>query len=193
MTAEDIVGYETMLTADPRDAELHDDVALLYLSLGKGDQAVRHFQATLDLKPSAAVAFQSRHRLDGCEATRRRGAAPIERRSAWIRTMRPRTTIWVQCSRRRGNWARRFLTSARPSSRMRPTSRPIATSRGTSPPTRRSSKELLAEAVTAAEKAAQLTQERDPNVLDALAAAYRAAGMSEAASAREARLTARDA
>ena len=31
MTGEDIVGYETMLKVTPNDAELHDDVALLYL------------------------------------------------------------------------------------------------------------------------------------------------------------------
>ena len=37
MTAEDIVGYETMLRANPEDAELHDDVALLYLALGQSD------------------------------------------------------------------------------------------------------------------------------------------------------------
>ena len=35
MTREDITGYETMLRANPRDAELHDDVALLYLSPGQ--------------------------------------------------------------------------------------------------------------------------------------------------------------
>ena len=35
MTAEDVVGYETMLRNDPNDTELHDDVALLYLSLGR--------------------------------------------------------------------------------------------------------------------------------------------------------------
>ena len=32
MTAEDIIGYETMLREDPSDAELHDDVAVLYLA-----------------------------------------------------------------------------------------------------------------------------------------------------------------
>ena len=51
MTAEDIVGYETMLKVEPRDAELHDDVALLYLGLGQSADAVRHFQASAALKP----------------------------------------------------------------------------------------------------------------------------------------------
>jgi tetratricopeptide (TPR) repeat protein len=56
MTGEDIVGYETMLKATPNDAELHDDVALLYLGLGFAANAVRHFQASAALKPESAAA-----------------------------------------------------------------------------------------------------------------------------------------
>lgn len=56
MTAEDIVGYETMLKVTPNDAELHDDVALLYLGMGFAANAVRHFQASAALKPESAAA-----------------------------------------------------------------------------------------------------------------------------------------
>ena len=56
MTTEDIVGYETMLKVDPKDAELHDDVALLYLGLGQAPDAVRHFQVSVDLRPGSASA-----------------------------------------------------------------------------------------------------------------------------------------
>jgi hypothetical protein len=56
MTGEDIVGYETMLKVTPNDAELHDDVALLYLGLGFAANAVRHFQASATLKPESAAA-----------------------------------------------------------------------------------------------------------------------------------------
>ena len=56
MTAEDVIGYETMLQVTPRDAELHDDVALLYLGLNRPDQAVKHFQASADIKPDSAAA-----------------------------------------------------------------------------------------------------------------------------------------
>jgi tetratricopeptide (TPR) repeat protein len=56
MTAEDIVGYETMLRSSPGDAELHDDVALLYLSAAKPAEAVRHFRASMALKPQNAAA-----------------------------------------------------------------------------------------------------------------------------------------
>jgi tetratricopeptide (TPR) repeat protein/mono/diheme cytochrome c family protein len=57
MTAEDIVGYETMLRVYPADAELHDDVALLYLAEGRAADAVRHFEASTALKPGQAASF----------------------------------------------------------------------------------------------------------------------------------------
>ena len=56
MTGEDIVGYETMLKVTPNDAELHDDVALLYLGMGFAANAVRHFQASAALKPESSAA-----------------------------------------------------------------------------------------------------------------------------------------
>ena len=56
MTAEDVIGYETMLRASPNDAELHDDVALLYLALGRPADAVRHFAASAAIQPQSAAA-----------------------------------------------------------------------------------------------------------------------------------------
>lgn len=56
MTAEDIVGYETLLKVTPNDAELHDDVALLYLGMGMAANAVRHFELSAALKPDSAPA-----------------------------------------------------------------------------------------------------------------------------------------
>lgn len=56
MTNEDIIGYETMLKVNPADAELHDDVALLYMGMGFAANAVRHFQASAALKPNSAAA-----------------------------------------------------------------------------------------------------------------------------------------
>jgi Flp pilus assembly protein TadD len=56
MVAEDIVGYETMLSVTPGDHELHDDVALLYLGLGKPQDAVRHFRASVQARPDSAPA-----------------------------------------------------------------------------------------------------------------------------------------
>ena len=56
MLAEDVIGYETMIRADPADGDLHDDVALLYLQLGRAEEAVAHFQASVKLKPLSAAA-----------------------------------------------------------------------------------------------------------------------------------------
>jgi Flp pilus assembly protein TadD len=56
MTGEDIIGYETMLKVTPGDAELHDDVAMLYLGMGFAANAVRHFTASAALKPESAPA-----------------------------------------------------------------------------------------------------------------------------------------
>jgi Flp pilus assembly protein TadD len=56
MIAEDIIGYETMLRVDPRDHELHDDVAMLYLGLGKPGDAVKHFRASLDVRGDSPAA-----------------------------------------------------------------------------------------------------------------------------------------
>jgi Flp pilus assembly protein TadD/mono/diheme cytochrome c family protein len=56
MTAEDIIGYETMLKVTPDDAELRDDVALLYLARGMVNNAIRHFEISAALKPESAAA-----------------------------------------------------------------------------------------------------------------------------------------
>jgi tetratricopeptide (TPR) repeat protein len=56
MLAEDVIGYETMIRADPTDGDLHDDVALLYLQLGRAEEAVAHFKASVTLKPLSAAA-----------------------------------------------------------------------------------------------------------------------------------------
>jgi Flp pilus assembly protein TadD len=56
MSAEDIVGYETLLKVTPNDAELRDDLALLYLSRGMVNNAVRNFEISAALKPESAAA-----------------------------------------------------------------------------------------------------------------------------------------
>jgi tetratricopeptide (TPR) repeat protein len=57
MTMEDTVGYETMIRVYPDDTDLHDDVALLYMELGRIDDAIAHFEASVRLKPQAAPAY----------------------------------------------------------------------------------------------------------------------------------------
>lgn len=54
--AEDIVGYEARIRAEPDSAPLHDDVALLYLEQGQTAPAVRHFERSALLRPQSAAA-----------------------------------------------------------------------------------------------------------------------------------------
>jgi Flp pilus assembly protein TadD len=56
VAAEDIKGYESEIDKHPRDAALHDDVALLYLELQRPDRAIAHFRASLALQPQSAQA-----------------------------------------------------------------------------------------------------------------------------------------
>ena len=56
VAAEDVRGYEVEIEKHPADAGLHDDVALLYLELGKSDGAIAHFRTSAALKPQSAVA-----------------------------------------------------------------------------------------------------------------------------------------
>ncbi len=57
--AEDLVGYETQLRVNPANAALHDDVASIYLEIGKPDEAARHFAATARLHPESAPAHDN--------------------------------------------------------------------------------------------------------------------------------------
>ena len=53
---EDILGYESVLRETPNDVALHDDVALLYMAVGRNDQAIAHFSESVRLSPNAAAA-----------------------------------------------------------------------------------------------------------------------------------------
>jgi tetratricopeptide (TPR) repeat protein len=56
MIAESIVGYEMLIRDDPARVSLHNDVALLYRELGRHDQEIVHFEASLKLGPDSAAA-----------------------------------------------------------------------------------------------------------------------------------------
>jgi tetratricopeptide (TPR) repeat protein len=55
-TAEDIVGYKSMIRKDPSRVQLHDDVALLYLDMGRAGEAAAHLEASVKLTPGSAAA-----------------------------------------------------------------------------------------------------------------------------------------
>ena len=54
--AEDIVGYEVELAADPDQVMMHDDVASLYLQFGQIDEAVAHYRESARVKPESPAA-----------------------------------------------------------------------------------------------------------------------------------------
>jgi Flp pilus assembly protein TadD len=54
--AEDVFGYEREIQRDPASVALHDDVAQVYLQLGRAAEAVAHFDASLRLGPQSAAA-----------------------------------------------------------------------------------------------------------------------------------------
>jgi tetratricopeptide (TPR) repeat protein len=56
MTAEEIIGYEMMIRADPSNVPLHNDVAVMYDEMGRLDQAAAHFEMALKLQPGSAAA-----------------------------------------------------------------------------------------------------------------------------------------
>jgi tetratricopeptide (TPR) repeat protein len=56
VAAEDVQGYEVEIEKHPADAGLHDDAAMLYLELGRAEQAIAHFETSLKLKPGSAAA-----------------------------------------------------------------------------------------------------------------------------------------
>jgi tetratricopeptide (TPR) repeat protein/mono/diheme cytochrome c family protein len=55
--AEEIVGYETMIRADPAKVSLHNDVALLYQDARRLDNAIAHFETVVALQPGSAAAY----------------------------------------------------------------------------------------------------------------------------------------
>lgn len=52
---EDILGHEMALQRTPNDVGLHDDVALLYLAVGRRDEAIAHFSESARLSPAVAA------------------------------------------------------------------------------------------------------------------------------------------
>jgi Flp pilus assembly protein TadD len=56
MLREELVGYETMIESEPRNARLRNDVALLYVRAGNLDAAARHFGAVVEIEPQSPAA-----------------------------------------------------------------------------------------------------------------------------------------
>lgn len=176
MTAEDIIGYETMLRANDKDAELHDDVAVLYLSIGAATAAVSHFRASVDLKPGVAAAhfnlataLTMAGRLDEAIAAYDRALALRPDYASAHNNLGMVLQAQEKYADALGHFREAVRLDANNVQAHRNLAWQLATDSGTDTKTAR-------EAVAAAERAAALTDRRDAHVLDALAASYAAVG-----------------
>jgi tetratricopeptide (TPR) repeat protein len=174
MTAEDVIGYETMLRSDPADTELHDDVALLYLSLGQAADAVRHFRATVAAKPSASAHYNLATALSVAGALDdavREYEAALRLKPDYGSALNNLGSVLAAQGRLAD-----AIGHFREAARLDPASVQAHRNLAWYVATMSNESGAMAEAVAAGERAAALTGRRDAQVLDALAAAYAAAG-----------------
>jgi tetratricopeptide (TPR) repeat protein len=57
MVSEDAIGSELLASRYPAQTSVRNDAALIYLSLGRPADALRHFSAVTQLEPSSAIAW----------------------------------------------------------------------------------------------------------------------------------------
>lgn len=212
---EDILGYESVLGVTPDDVSLHDDVALLYLAVGRVADAITHFSKSVSLAPnSAATHFNlgtvlaATSRIDEAIAKYRQALqlrpdyafahnnlgsvlfarGQIEEAAVHLRRALDITPNYPEAHY---NMARMLLTQGR-ASEARDHYRTALDLRPDWPPVLGDAAWLLAThpdsrlrdpslAISFAERAAALTNSRNPVFLDVLAAAYAAAGSFEKA------------
>jgi tetratricopeptide (TPR) repeat protein len=53
---EEVVGYEMMIGSEPANVALRNDAAVIYIEMGRSDQAVRHLEKVVQLQPESATA-----------------------------------------------------------------------------------------------------------------------------------------
>jgi len=174
--AEDINGYEAEIERHPGDTGLHDDVALLYLEVGRPEAAVAHFQKSLALKGSSApahynlgTALSAAGRLDQA-VEQYRQAIQIDRKYANAHNNLGGVLL-AQGKRDEALAAYRENVRLRPKSPSGLENLAWVLATGSHPSPRE-----IGEAVDTAERVVGLTGRRDARGLDVLAAAYAAAG-----------------
>jgi Flp pilus assembly protein TadD len=176
VAAEDVFGYELEVERHPKDGGLHDTVAMLYLELGRPEDAARHFRASAELNPQSASA----HYNLGTALTVARKFDEASREYGTALGIDPQ---YANAHNNLGNILlaeghvddaiREFREVVRlnadSASGLANLAWPLATWPGR---TRNDAEEAL----RLAERAATLTSRKDASVLDVLAAAYAATG-----------------
>ena len=179
--AEDINGYEAEIERHPGDTGLHDDVALLYLEVGRPAGAVAHFQKSLAVKGRSApahynlgTALSAAGRLDQA-AEQYRQAIQIDPKYANAHNNLGGVLL-AQGKRDEALAAYREAVRLRPQSASGLENLAWVLATGSHPSPRE-----IGEAVDTAERVVGRTARRDARALDVLAAAYAAAGDFERA------------
>ena len=174
--AEDINGYEAEIERHPGDTGLHDDVALLYLEVGRPGGAVAHFQKSLAVKGRSApahynlgTALSAAGRLDQA-VEQYRQAIQIDPKYANAHNNLGGVLL-AQGKRDEALAAYREAVRLRPQSASGLENLAWVLATGSHPSPRE-----IGEAVDTAERVVGLTGRRDARGLDVLAAAYAAAG-----------------
>jgi tetratricopeptide (TPR) repeat protein/mono/diheme cytochrome c family protein len=103
-TAEEIVGYETMIRGDPSKASLRNDVAVMYSEVGRPDRAAAHFEAVVKLQPESAAA---RYNLGTALLSAGQPAAAIEQFGQAVRLQPGYAAV-------HNNWGRALVQLAKP-------------------------------------------------------------------------------
>jgi Flp pilus assembly protein TadD len=173
---EDVHGYEAEIERHPANAGLHDDVGLLYLEIGRPDEAVTHFQKSLALKGQSApahynlgTALSVAGRLDQAMEQYRQ-AIQIDPKYANAYNNLGGVLL-AQGKREEALREYRQVVRLEPQSASGLSSVSWVLATGPNP-----SRRDVTEAVDAAERAVRLTGRQDARALDILAAAYAAAG-----------------
>ncbi|MGH9387695.1 MAG: tetratricopeptide repeat protein [Vicinamibacterales bacterium] len=103
-TAEEIVGYEMMIRADPSKVSLRNDVAVMYTEIGRPDLAAAHFEAAVTLQPNSAAA---RYNLGTALLVGGKPAAAIEQYEQALRIQSDYGAV-------HNNWGRALVQLAKP-------------------------------------------------------------------------------
>jgi tetratricopeptide (TPR) repeat protein len=103
-TAEEIVGYETMIRRDPNKVSLRNDVAVMYDEIGRPDLASAHFDAVVTLQPESAAA---RYNLGTALLASGQSTRAIEQLEAAVR-------LRADYSAAHNNWGRALVQLNKP-------------------------------------------------------------------------------
>jgi len=182
--AEDVLGYERWIQVEGQNVGLHDAVGVLYLKLNRASDAIRHFKISVQLGPdlpaahfNLGTALTVDGQLDEATAEYRRA---LELKPDYARAHNNLAAILLQTGR--GEEAIGHLEQALA---LDPANAEAHRNLGAG----RQQQGRMTDAIAEYERAVALTGRADPAVLDALGAAYAAAGQfAKAIEAAEAAL-----